>query len=1080
VESNESFGYIRRPDGREKRDKQDLPSSTTCVSNDNVRDKIIWWLTLVESCLPFSRARSGVHKSIEAAQKSHTNEEIRSPIQGDTIQTMNLNEHKETSNQFWSSEEPLSKWCDRSCLDTQDTSATETTEVDEMSSEPFYMNDTDSLTGFFDDDPFPIQGGLEKLDLMDTIPTNDEKGTADRNSTSTTRTTSIPPASEFYQKIQALMYGMNNLKIDHEAALELARRYPLDPVMVSVQALLHRDDSTANALWRKSNQLGISSKVEQGCGLVQALVGRMLENGVGGVLQDSRRAEFWYKQAAKKGHAVAQCFLGLFHVKACEYDKALYWLEQAALQGHARAQMHFGLLFEHGHVGKYGQRDYEKAKAWYEKASKQGDAKATCRLGFLVRRSNHTNDGLVDLSYLMTEDLMETSVAESENHAVVASTTEAAIHIDYEPLSAVAEVGTTFVPVEENDDVIAVKSQWLEATQGSPKKRRLESLLSEKERVSRSTEPLPLDKIPNISSSQATASSSFIDLYEHKDMDLLLPCRNVTGNSSYLQGNFKSLDFIDAEDAPVSNLQLYENIEALLYGMNKVKVNQKAALELALQHPSDPVMICIQALLDRDDISANALWKRANELGISTRVELGGGLVQALVGKMLENGVGGVKENLRRAEFWYNQAAKKGHATAQFFLGLFHVKDGEYDGARFWLERAATQGHARAQMHFGLLFEHSHDFDTAKFWYKKGVDQGDAKAECRLDFVEGKRRHNTLDHMATRTVMKSPYHKNSAQNTGVSSNVEISVTDQATSNDADTSGNGYSTPAGKRCKKYPHTDQVDSLNTAVAGELGFVPFRQDANDQTTRQDISSSNVIGLEKIKAESQVQEKPIEQQDHTNRAKVSAMVCPLLDPDVIKPYCAVMGDKSTRGARLTMGTKVLREVKEWFRENRIAYQESGRETALYEEAMERYFTKMAGLFADFPVDRMDREQTLLVKCTKKSLESDRVDKPNCFRYANDKACQYGIAKLPHSILFYFESRDPPKIDAEVTKYRRKLGTRPDLQGKRREYFERYLDFCAMTSDHAADGCPTAQLAVESTNFIPALKKLWEDLEKS
>uniref|UniRef100_A0A7S3L978 Uncharacterized protein n=1 Tax=Amphora coffeiformis TaxID=265554 RepID=A0A7S3L978_9STRA len=938
---------------------------------------------------------------------------------------MNFNEKRKTANTFWPSEEPLSKWCDRSHPDTQDTSAAETTEVDEMSSEPFYMNDADSLTGFFEDDQFPIQGGLEKLDLMDTATTDDERDVA---ATSTTRTTLVPPASEFYDHIQALMYGMNKLAIDHDNALELARRYPLDPVMVAVQALLHRDEAAADALWRKANQLGISSKVEQGCGLVQALVGRMLENGVGGVLQDSRRAEFWYNQAAKKGHAVARCFLGLFHVKACEYDKALYWLEQAALQGHARAQMHFGLLFEHGHVGKQGRRDYEKAKAWYEKASKQGDAKATCRLGYLVRRSNHTNDGLFDLSYLMTEELVETSVPEGEKQTE-AKFTEAADPIDYEPLNARAEVCKTFLPVEENDDVIAVKSQWLD-TQGSSKKRRLENVLEVQKRISR-PQTIALET-PNIAEPQDSVSASIVGHRQHGDTNPLLPSPDMTQDPYYRQFNLKSLYFMETEGAPVSDLQLYDNIEALLYGMNKAKIDQEAALQLARQHPSDPVMICIQALLHRDEISANALWKRANELGISSRVELGGGLVQALVGKMLENGVGGVKENLRRAEFWYNQAAKKGHATAQFFLGLFHVKDGEYDRARFWLERAAKQGHARAQMHFGLLFEHSRDFETAKFWYKKAVDQGDAKAECRLDFVEGKRRHDALNHMDTPALMSDPPYKNFAQKAAVN---------------------------------------------PTAGAMEPNHFRQDANDQSTRQDVSCTNLQGLATSTTEPAWQQSLI---GLVKNVKCATTVCPVLDPDVIKPYCAVMGDKSTRGARLTMGTKVLREVKEWFRENRIVYQEAGRETALYEEAMQRYFTRMADSFADFPADRLGREQTLLVKCTKKSLESDRVEKPNCFRYASDKSCQYGTAKLPLSILFYFDSRDPPKLDAEVTKYRRKLGTRPDLQGKRREYFERYLDFCAMTAGQAADGCPTAQLAVESTNFIPALKKIWEDLEKS
>ena len=104
--------------------------------------------------------------------------------------------------------------------------------------------------------------------------------------------------------------------------------------------------------------------------------------------------------------------------------------------------------------------------------------------------------------------------------------------------------------------------------------------------------------------------------------------------------SFPTLDIMDVEEN--ANSQLYENIEALLYGLNKTRINHQAALDLARQYPNDPVMICIQALLHRDDSAANTLWKKANELGISSKVELGGGLVQALVGKMLEHGLGGV------------------------------------------------------------------------------------------------------------------------------------------------------------------------------------------------------------------------------------------------------------------------------------------------------------------------------------------------------------------------------------------------------------------------------------------------------
>lgn len=481
---------------------------------------------------------------------------------------MDVTEQRNKGDPSGAYESSATKGCDRSPKKSaQDTTtAAETTEADEMSSEPFYMNDADSLAGFFEDDPFPIQGGLEKLDLMDTTTT------ATCCSTTTEDTAAaVRPTSDVHEEIQALMYGMNKLTINHKAALELARQYPGDPVMIAVQALLHRDDGTADALWKRANQLGISSQVELGGGLVQALVGKMLENGVGGVKENLQHAEFWYKTAAKKGNATAQCFLGLFHVKACEYDKALHWLDLAARQGHAKAQMHFGLLFEHGHVDKQGHRDFAKAKDWYQKASQQGDAKAQVRLGFIVRRSNLLVDGLVDMGYLTADEIMETPIFGEAK--ITESSARVPDSMNYEPLRVGADESTeqngalvmfarehkTLLPDEENDDVIAVKSLWSDQP-GSSKKRRLETVQTAYGRLNSDKEKLSTVETPRPSPANSKPTEE--------------PCSML--------GRLNNIDFVETEGVVDSNLQVYENIEALMYGMNKAKVDQQAAIELIM------------------------------------------------------------------------------------------------------------------------------------------------------------------------------------------------------------------------------------------------------------------------------------------------------------------------------------------------------------------------------------------------------------------------------------------------------------------------------------------------------------------
>ena len=974
------------------------------------------------------------------------------------------NKARKTATLFWPAFEslPNEPWgsdsVQKHAVHPQDTSAAETAEIDEMSSEPYYINDADSLSGFLEDDPYPIQGELEKLELMDNTteaaPMEEEGEEVEPPPAPAAR----GPVEPLYNQIQALMYGMNQSKINHRAALDLARKHPADPVMIAVQALLHRDDATANRLWTKANQLGISSRVEHGCGFVQALVGKMLEDGVGGVVKDSRGAEFWYTRAARNGHAAAQFFLGQFHVKACQYDKARYWLEKAAKEGHARAQMHFGLLFEHGRVGMRGRRDFIRAKEWYQKATDQGDAKAACRLGFIVRKKNHQG-GLVEVEYLAA---ISEKKQPPEAETAVTTTSFAITNEPEHPQAFMGQdkkVSSVQTPTndepilpENTDDVLAVKNLWLEE-QGSSKKRRLETTC--------------------MGPSLAGANDSASSLDEKVDMmtdDHTLPFLKSTELSVAMASTPKRYS-VSGDGMKESNSKLYVQIESLLYGMNSIKVDQQAALELAQQHPADPVMICIQAMLQREESAASVLWQKANELGISSLVELGGGLVQALVGKMLENGLGGVKENLRRAEFWYNQAAKKGHATAQCFLGLFHVKDGAYELAKFWLERAAKQGHARAQMHFGLLYEHSHDFETAKFWYKRAVAQGDAKAKYRLDFVEGKMRQRTLANRSgdlTSPMSTLPASVDSVSLSDAGNGSELLNADPPRSL---ASTNAEQESALRDSKRYKASDESNPVQDPDMRPISQPEHQINRDVNLSNRGFASSVAVGSG----------QPMHVKEGIIFGSLSdTTMSEILEPDVIRPFCAVMGDKSTRGARLTTGTKVLREIKEWYKESKTAYQESGRDSLLFEEALQRYFTKMATLYRDFPTDRRAREQTLLVKCTKKSLESDRVEKANCFRYSGDKHCQYGTAKLPHAVLFFFDSRDPPKLDAEVVRYRRKLGARPDIQGKGRDYFQNYLAFCADTASRAADGCPTAQLALESTNFIPALKKLWDEIERT
>lgn len=93
------------------------------------------------------------------------------------------------------------------------------------------------------------------------------------------------------------------------------------------------------------------------------------------------------------------------------------------------------------------------------------------------------------------------------------------------------------------------------------------------------------------------------------------------------------------------------------------------------------------------------------------------------------------------------QKAKEGDAEAQYDLALHYLFTKEfsmegietppnYPQAAHWMEQAAKQGHAQAQYLLGTLYERGRgvrpDSDKAMQWYKRAVRNGNMDATCPL------------------------------------------------------------------------------------------------------------------------------------------------------------------------------------------------------------------------------------------------------------------------------------------------------------------------------------------------------------
>ena len=101
----------------------------------------------------------------------------------------------------------------------------------------------------------------------------------------------------------------------------------------------------------------------------------------------------------------------------------------------------------------------------------------------------------------------------------------------------------------------------------------------------------------------------------------------------------------------------------------------------------------------------------------------------------------GDKEDLEEAVKWYQEAAGRGDARAQFEIGwLYQSGEGveeDHGKAVEWYCLSAEQGYAKAQYWLGWCYQHGWgvepDMAKAVKWYRLAAEQGNAEALEDLD-----------------------------------------------------------------------------------------------------------------------------------------------------------------------------------------------------------------------------------------------------------------------------------------------------------------------------------------------------------
>lgn len=93
---------------------------------------------------------------------------------------------------------------------------------------------------------------------------------------------------------------------------------------------------------------------------------------------DNEQASYWYTQAARQGHVLAQYNLGHQYLTGTgvkrDENSAMRWWLKAAAQQHSLAQFNVGRAY---YLGIGLEKDLQQAKLWFERASQNNEPKST-------------------------------------------------------------------------------------------------------------------------------------------------------------------------------------------------------------------------------------------------------------------------------------------------------------------------------------------------------------------------------------------------------------------------------------------------------------------------------------------------------------------------------------------------------------------------------------------------------------------------------------------------------------------------------------------------------------------------------
>ncbi|MCC6597763.1 MAG: SEL1-like repeat protein [Alphaproteobacteria bacterium] len=206
------------------------------------------------------------------------------------------------------------------------------------------------------------------------------------------------------------------------------------------------------------------------------------------------------------------------------------------------------------------------------------------------------------------------------------------------------------------------------------------------------------------------------------------------------------------DDIGTLDLSRPEDVEALLLN----KTPEEAAIALNTIEPSPPVVSGVSERVEAPVITANlppvidprSMTKPDSALPdvvkpIEKQAFDGVPEAQHDLAAIYTAGHGGVKQDYKRAAFWFEQAATRGVANAAYNLGVLYHQglgmDPNMDKALFWYTQAAALGHPEAQYNLGIAYIEgigvNYDPEKAASFFRAAADKDIMEAAYNLGLI---------------------------------------------------------------------------------------------------------------------------------------------------------------------------------------------------------------------------------------------------------------------------------------------------------------------------------------------------------